>query len=197
MDPAKAGDVFDLVDRDLWLVTSAAGARLGGFIATFVNEASIVPDMPRVLVGISRQHFTWELVEASNAFALHLLAEEHLGWVWRFGTHSGRDFDKFAGMTFRRGKTGSPILADAPAWLECRVEARLNTGERTVYLAAVVAAECRRPFTPLTVKRLVQAAPADQLKQLDQLMARDIAVDRSAIQAWRQQQAANRSSANP
>jgi flavin reductase (DIM6/NTAB) family NADH-FMN oxidoreductase RutF len=197
MDSAKAGGVFDLVDRDLWLITSAADSRLGGFIATFVNEASIVPDMPRVLVGISRQHFTWELVEASNAFALHLLAEEHLGWVWRFGTHSGRDFDKFAGMTFRHGKTGSPILADAPAWLECRVEARLNTGDRTVYLAAVVAGERRRPVTPLTVKRLVQAAPADQLRQLDQLMARDIAVDRSAIQAWRQQQAANRSSANP
>jgi flavin reductase (DIM6/NTAB) family NADH-FMN oxidoreductase RutF len=197
MDLAKASDVFDLVDRDVWLVTSAAGPRRGGFIATFVNEASIVPDMPRVLVGISRQHFTWELIEASDAFALHLLAEENLPWVWRFGAHSGRAVDKFSGISFRQGATGSPILSDAAAWLDCRVEARLNTGDRTVYLACVVAGERRRPMTPLTVKRMVQIAPAEELQELDQLMARDISMDRAAIQAWRQQQAAQRSSVNP
>src|SRR5262249_58504984 len=99
------------------------------------NEASIAPALPRVIIGLSRQHATWELVQASGAFALHLLAPEQLDLVWRFGTQSGRDVEKFAGLSFRAGVSGSPVLNDVPGWLECRVEASLDTGDRTCFLA--------------------------------------------------------------
>ena len=79
--------------------------------------------MPRVLIGLARQHYTWELVEASGAFALHLMGEEHLEWVWRFGLQSGRDQDKYAGLVFHTAASGSPLLRDALGWLDCRVEA--------------------------------------------------------------------------
>ena len=125
----SAEAVFALLDRELWLVTAAAGGRRGGLIATFVSQASLPAGLPRVLVGLARQHHTWGLVEASKAFALHLLTEEHLDWVWRFGLRSGRDGDKLDGLAVRAGTSGSPLLTDAPGWLDCRVEARLETGE--------------------------------------------------------------------
>lgn len=106
----QAFAVLDRVDPALWLVTAQAGARRGGLIATFVASASIVPEMPRVLVGLARQHHTWELVEQSGAFALHLLGERHLDWVWRFGITSGREGDKLAGLDVTAGATGSPLL---------------------------------------------------------------------------------------
>src|SRR5436309_14934731 len=141
MHAATASALFAQVDRQLWLVTAAAGACRGGLIATFVSEASIVPDLPRVVVGLARHHHTWELVEASGAFALHLLGEEQLPWVWQFGLQSGRDADKLAGLAVRSGSTGSPLLSDALRWLDCRVEARRETGDRTLYLAEVVQAQ--------------------------------------------------------
>ena len=58
--------------------------------------------------------------------------------MWRFGLRSGRDADKLAGLSMTTATTGSPILTDALGWLDCRVEARLDTGDRTVYLAEVV-----------------------------------------------------------
>src|SRR5262249_13075184 len=149
--------------------------------------ASIVPELPRVLVGLARQHYTWELVEASNAFALHLLGEEHLDWVWRFGLRSGRAAGKLAGVAQRGCATGSPLLTEALGWLDCRVEARLDTGDRTVYLAEVVQAELFRPTPPLTLKRLLQLAPAEKLRELKEQMARASAVDAQAIHAWRWQ----------
>jgi len=85
IDPTAASTLFAWLDREIWLVAAQADSRRGGLIATFVNQASIVPDMPRMLVGLSRQHYTWELIEESNAFSLHLLGEQHLDWVWRFG----------------------------------------------------------------------------------------------------------------
>src|SRR5213078_3800168 len=146
-------EILDRLDRELWLVTAQAGGRRGGLVATFVTSASIVPEMPRMLVGLARQHHTWGLVEQSGALALHLIGEEHLEWVWRFGLASGRDGDKFAGLAVTAGQTGSPLLTGALAWLDCRVEARLETGDRTVFLAEVLAGAGAKGGPPLTLKR--------------------------------------------
>ena len=181
----SAASLFARTDRELWLLTAAAGGRRGGLIATFVSQGSIVPDLPRVVVGLAKQHHTWGLIESGNAFALHLIGEEHLDWVWRLGLRSGRDLDKLAGLPTTAGATGSPILTDALGWLDCRVESRLNTGDRTVYLAEVVGGELKREGPPLTAQRLIQLAPPERLQQLKEQMTRDIAIDARAIRAWR------------
>ncbi len=183
MNPTIAANLFARMDRELWLLTAQAGARRGGLIATFVNQASLVPELPRVLVGLAKQHYTWELVEASGSFALHLLGERHLEWVWRFGLASGRDDDKFEGMVVRPGN--SPLLDDGLGRLECRVEAALDTGDRTVYLAAVVDGQAAGEEAPLTVKRLLELAPANKLAELKRQMQLDCGVDADAICRWR------------
>jgi flavin reductase (DIM6/NTAB) family NADH-FMN oxidoreductase RutF len=179
------GSLFDLVDRELWVVTAQAGASRGGLVATFVGQASIVPELPRVVVGLDRLHYTWDLVEAGRAFALHLIGEEHLDWVWRFGLTSGRTADKLAGLRLEAGPTGSPLLADALGWLDCRVEASLDTGDRTLYLAEVVEERVLRPVPPLTFRRLLQLAPPDRLAEMKRQYEADGAADAAAIRAWR------------
>ena len=187
MDPAAIADVFAQTDRELWLLTAAARGQRGGLIATFVNQASIVPEMPRVVIGLAHQHHTWGLVETAGAFALHLLAQEQLDWVWHFGLESGRDRDKLANLPVRIGETGAPILTDAPAFLECRVEARWDTGDRTVYLAAIVAGSVAKRGPVLTMRRVVELAPPERLRQLREGLVRDAMTDAAAIRAWRQQ----------
>lgn len=182
-----ASTLFGMLDREIWLVTAAAGPRRGGLIATFVNPATIVPDLPRVLVGLARQHHTWELVEASNAFALHLLGEQQIDWVWRFGLESGRGRDKLDGLPWRTMTTGSPVLEGVIGWLDCRVEARLDSGDRTVYLAGVVQSGVMQSAPPLTMRRLVQLAPSDRLAEMKRQLQHDSAIDAEAIRRWREQ----------
>ena len=187
MNPGAANELFRRLDRELWLVTSDAGEGKGrgGLIATFVSQASIVPGLPRMILGVAKSHHTWGLIEASGAFALHLIGEDQLDRVWRFGVRSGRDGNKFEGLAKTVGVSGSPILADAPGWLDCRVEARLDTGDRTVYLAEVLDAQSpgSRPF--LTVSRLRSVVPEAIGRALEEQMNRDVAIDASAIDAWR------------
>jgi flavin reductase (DIM6/NTAB) family NADH-FMN oxidoreductase RutF len=178
-------NVFARLDSPLWLLTAAAGERRGGLIATFVNQASIVSEYPRVVVGVARQHHTWELIEASGKLALQLMTEAQLDWVWRFGLRSGRDTDKFAGLDVVTTPLGSPRLAQAQAWLDCRVEVALDTGDRTVYVAEAASAGVEREDTPLTMKRLLQLAPQERLQELKLQMQRDQAVDAAAIRQWR------------
>ncbi len=187
MDADVIAKVFDRLDRELWVVTACAESRRSGLVATFVSQASIVPALPRVVVGLARQHLTWELVQAAGVFTLHLLGEEHLDWVWRFGLQSGRTVDKFQGLIMAAGGNGCPRLRGALAWLECRVEAALDTGDRTLFLAQVMDGQVEKDVSPLTLKRLLQLAPAEKLRTLKEDLLRDADADAAAIQAWRVQ----------
>lgn len=186
MDDTAASTLFAWLDRELWLVTARAGSRRGGLIATFVNPVTIVPELPRVLVGLAKQHHTWELVETSGEFVAHLLGETHLDWVWHFGLHSGRDGDKLEGLPVRVATTGAPVLDGAIGWLDCRVEEKLDTGDRTVYLGEVVQARVTNYAPPLTARRLLEVAPPQYLAEMKRQLVQDSQVDAEAIRSWRQ-----------
>ena len=118
MDADAFCKVFDSLDREIWLITARAGDRQSGLIATYVSRASLVPTAPRVTVGLAKHHFTHELIQESNAFCIHLVDEDHIGWVPRFGICSGREIDKLGALATDAGVTGSPILTGALAWFD-------------------------------------------------------------------------------
>jgi flavin reductase (DIM6/NTAB) family NADH-FMN oxidoreductase RutF len=178
-------EVFHLYDPPLWLVTARHGAQRGGLIATFAVRASIVRELPRMVVGIAKHHHTWGLIEGSSGFALHLLRRDDLGAVWRFGLASGHDRDKLAGLPDQRTPDGHPLYPQALAWLDCRVEGRMDTGDRTVYLAEVSGGTVLVQGRAMTVGTLMRDAPADRLAELDRLYRADQALDTAAILAWR------------
>jgi flavin reductase (DIM6/NTAB) family NADH-FMN oxidoreductase RutF len=185
MDPQKIGHLFERVDREVWIVTAAHAGRRAGLVATFVAPASIVPEMPRVIAGIAKTHETQMLIEASGAFAVHLLDESQTDLVWLFGLQSSRSVDKFAGLPVQTAATGSPILRDALAWLDCRIEMRMDTGDRTVYLGDVLDCGSRSEARPLTLHKLLASAPPEYKQTLRDQMAADAAKDREAIERWR------------
>jgi len=185
--------VYDLYDQPLWLITAAESAAAdsarGGCIATFVARASIVAELPRMVAGVARQHHTWRMIEASGRFAVFLLPADGLDLVWRFGMASGHDTDKFAGLPDDRTPLGSPFVDQALAWLDCRVETSMSTGDRSIYLAAVTGGGVLDASAgpPLTASQLMDRAPADKRAELDRLYARDGRIDADAIKLWRQQ----------
>jgi flavin reductase (DIM6/NTAB) family NADH-FMN oxidoreductase RutF len=183
-DFAAINDVFLQTDREVWLLTTRAGGERAGMVATFVSQASIVPESPRVVVGVARQHHTWSVLQRSGRFVLHLLTENQIELVWCFGLQSGHAVDKWTGLAWEEGAAG-PRLADVLAWLDCRVEATLDTGDRTLFLAEVVDGRRERAAPPLTMRRLIQLAPPERLRDLKDGLVRDAAVDAEAIREWR------------
>lgn len=185
MDLTAAATLFAWLDREVWLVTAAAAGRRGGLIATFVCQAAASPDQPRVLLGLANQHHTRDLVEASGAFALHLLSADNLELVWDFGLGTGRGRDKFAGRAATTTTSGSPLVAEAIGWLDCRVEARQDVGDRTLYTAEVVEGQVLHFAPPLTTRRLMELAPASRLTQLQRSRHQQSYLEAEALRAWR------------
>jgi flavin reductase (DIM6/NTAB) family NADH-FMN oxidoreductase RutF len=185
MDAKEVGELFERVDREVWIVTAAHAGQRAGLVATFVAPASIVPDMPRIIAGIAKTHETWKLIEASGAFAVHLVDESQADLIWHFGTQSSRDVDKFDGLDVGTSARGSPIVRTALAWLDCRVETRMETGDRTVYLGEVCDGHSRSDAPPLTLQTLLASAAPERKKTLKEQMEADASRDAEAIQRWR------------
>ncbi len=188
--------VLGLVDREIWIVTAAAGGRRGGLVATWVAAASIDRERPVLLAAIAPTHFTAELIDSSQAFAAHLLREDQSQVAWNFARDSGRDRDKLAGlcgMETRRvsegvnpSSTGLPVLTDCLAWFTCRVIGRYDAGDRLYYWADITAGAQLAPGPPMRQQSLLHSLTPAQLAQLDARQLADAETLRPRHEAWRQ-----------
>ena len=69
----------------------------------------------------------------------------------RFGVHTGRDTDKFAGFEQPRSITGIPyITRNTTAWMSCWVEQAIDLDTHTLFIAAVTDAEKLANEPPMT-----------------------------------------------
>ncbi|MFO0899550.1 MAG: flavin reductase family protein [Pirellulales bacterium] len=184
-DQTAIESVFRLVNREVWIVTAGHEEHRGGLVATWVLQASIDPESPLLVTGIAPNHFTAELIQRSRSFAAHLIPLQRIDLAERFGVGSSRTRDKFSGLEVRKEKTGSPILADALAWLDCRLVAEYDAGDRVYFWGEVVGGGQGQPGAPLTERVLFSAAGPELLQRLSSDRGADIVVQRPLRQKWR------------
>ena len=183
---ASIDEVFRLVDREVWIITSATDdGRRGGLVATWLSQASIERQRPVVVVGLAPNHFTAELVESSGGFVAHLIDASNIDIAWRFGLGSGRDIDKFIDVALLDSSSRWPILADALAWVECRVFAKYDAGDRWFFWADVNAGDKLREGQPLRERALFAAAADEQRARLAAGMQADIEALAGLSDRWR------------
>lgn len=175
MDQDSIAAVIGRLDSEIFVLTAADRDRRNGQIVSWVLPATIVPQVPRVLVGIGRLTYTRELIETSRRFALNLLGSDQWQWVSHFGFRSGRDMDKFAAVTFERGTTGSPILPGIVGYLECEVKSVLDAGGHFFYLADVQAGQLVADREPLRIQQLPELLPPEDVATMKRLLEQDIA----------------------
>ena len=110
-----------------------------GLTASAVASTSLDP--PLVLVCVERTSDTHACIGRAGAFAVSVLDEGAEGLARRFATFPAEE--KFEGVAYRRERTGSPVLESALAWVDCRVWARYDGGDHTIYVGEVVAGDAQ------------------------------------------------------
>ena len=116
------------------IVTSHDGAgKIGGLTANSVASVSLEP--PLVLVCVDKKSDSYPLFGASQSFAVNILANEQETLSRRFAKSGG---EKFTGVGYRIGVTGSPILTDTIAFLDCQVRYTFEAGDHTIYVGEAV-----------------------------------------------------------
>lgn len=96
--------------------------------------ASISPTPPLIMVAIDHKHRSESLIRESAHFAVNILAHDQQEMSNRFAFFKG---DRFAEGNWTTAETGAPILADALAWLDCKVVQAYWAGTHTIFVGEV------------------------------------------------------------
>ncbi|MGZ5539351.1 MAG: flavin reductase family protein [Halobacteriota archaeon] len=137
---------MNVIQNALWklinpiaIITACYDGHVSGFIASWITQVSFVP--PLVMVAMNPLHYTYDLVTNSNAFAINILKADQAELVDLFGKSSGRKVDKFAETLYELGSTGSPILKDCLAFVDCSVMWSKEAGDHVVVVGSIVDAD--------------------------------------------------------
>lgn len=104
-----------------------------GFTANSFTSVSLDP--PLILVCIAHSAFSYPLYTETEHFAVNILAESQKDVS---GLFAGKDSDKFSQVQWTHAETGSPVLTDTVAWMDCRVHDRIESGDHLIVVGRVV-----------------------------------------------------------
>jgi flavin reductase (DIM6/NTAB) family NADH-FMN oxidoreductase RutF len=120
------------------IVTTLHNAERVGITASSFSSVSLEP--PRVLVCVAKRLYTHKIIEKSRVFAVNILSAQQQEWGMRFAGMVPEMEDRFADIVNFTAETGSPILPDVLAWVDCRLYAAYDGGDHTIFVGDVVAA---------------------------------------------------------
>lgn len=124
------------------------GQRHGLTASSF---CSLSLDPPLVLVCVGKHAYSHDLIASSKAFAVNILSEAQQEWGVRFA--NPRITNRFAGIAHRKASTGSPILSDCLAWVDCTLHQAYDAGDHTIFIGRVVAGDM------LAEEQLIEMSP--------------------------------------
>lgn len=150
------------------IVTTRAGGVVHGLTANAVTSVSLDPML--VLVCIAKDLRSHAMIEDSGVFAVNILNLGQRPLAERFAGLIPDVEDRFEGIAYETAETGSPILHDVLAWLDCRIWASYDGGDHTIFVGEVVDGDtprtdlepllyCRRNWSHLGTADGVTAEP--------------------------------------
>ena len=112
------------------------GRLSGAMVASWVSQASFTP--PGFTVAVAKDRAVESLLHVGDTFLLNVLAEgRDSGPMKQFLKQFAPGADRFAGLDLLRSPAGQPILPEALAWLEARVNQRMECGDHWLIYAQV------------------------------------------------------------
>jgi flavin reductase (DIM6/NTAB) family NADH-FMN oxidoreductase RutF len=103
------------------VITVGQGGDITGMTVTSVTSLSVDP--PSLIVSINRSASSWPLLKQRGTFGINILNADQSDIAERFAGKNGvAGADRFKGATWITRVSGTPLLADALAAIDCEVE---------------------------------------------------------------------------
>ena len=128
-------DALGRIPQCYYIMTARTPDRLGGALVRWVQQAGADP--PMISVALQKARSITPLILDSHAFCLCQIDPGDRKLSRRFSTPG--DGFRFDGLSLDRGKTGSPIITSAQAYLDCEVTRHTDfDGDHDLYVAQIV-----------------------------------------------------------
>ncbi|WP_198243993.1 flavin reductase family protein [methane-oxidizing endosymbiont of Gigantopelta aegis] len=105
-----------------------------GMTATSFSSVSLEP--PQILVCIHEKADTGKVILEQNKFAVNILNSEQQDVSNQFAGANSQE-ERFANVDWEEGKTGSPVLKNSLASLECTLVQQVKAGTHWIVIGQV------------------------------------------------------------
>jgi flavin reductase (DIM6/NTAB) family NADH-FMN oxidoreductase RutF len=124
------------ISSGLYIITAQKGELSSAMLASWVSQASFQP--LGFTVAVAKDRAIESLMQVGDTFVLNILKEgNHLGLMKHFLKRFAPGADRFAGVRTRPASNGSPLLADALAYVECTVSTRMEVSDHWIVYCTV------------------------------------------------------------
>ena len=128
----------------LHILTAHKGSLNGAMLASWVTQASLEP--LGFTVAVAKDRAIESLMQVGDTFVLNVLeADNYAGLMSHFLKRFPPGADRFAGVKTREAENGSPILADALAYMECKVVSRMDCSDHWLVYSQVTVGKVSKP----------------------------------------------------
>jgi len=139
-----------MLSNGVYVLTSRNEDHYGAATVTWVSQVSFKP--PLIMAAVRRESNVFKCLAASGNAVLHIVGDEQQEIAQRFFYPTRAEPGTINGEPFAQGRNNAPVLANLPAYVECRVERILDAeGDHAMVILGVVEAECGERMRPLTV----------------------------------------------
>jgi flavin reductase (DIM6/NTAB) family NADH-FMN oxidoreductase RutF len=143
MDAALLNAVTWKIPNALALVGSRFGDEWNAMTASWITQLSMEPVL--VGVGVDNAAVTHRLITAGGAFTVNLWSAEDTKTFVKFSKPAAfeRTDDGTATLNGRvvvEAPSGTPVFADAVAWMDCAVRRAIDLGTHTLFAGEITAA---------------------------------------------------------
>lgn len=148
LEEIQAGlkDVMRVYPQGVTVVTTQTGDGPTGVTVSAFTSISLDP--PLVLVSIARESTAQTTLLKSKEFAVNFLADDQKSVSDRFAGRHAVD-DRFGGIVFTPGATGSLVIQGVRAVIECRTWRVYEGGDHSLLIGEVVNARRLNEKPPL------------------------------------------------
>jgi flavin reductase (DIM6/NTAB) family NADH-FMN oxidoreductase RutF len=134
-DPILFRQVLGRFATGVTVITVCKGEVKRGMTANAFTSVSLNP--PLILVSIDKKADTHSLLMESEAFCVNILPEHRRAWSDWWSGKAPKEQDQFANMPHSTRATGSPVLDDCLGYIDCKVWARYEGGDHTLFVGEV------------------------------------------------------------
>ncbi len=132
------------ISGGLYIITARQGDLKGAMLASWVSQASFEP--LGLSIAVAKDRAIESLMQVGDTFVLNVLEEgNYQALMKHFLKRFPPGADRFAGVETRTAANGSPILADALAYLECEVVSRMECSDHWVVYSQVADGRVSKP----------------------------------------------------
>jgi flavin reductase (DIM6/NTAB) family NADH-FMN oxidoreductase RutF len=139
------------VPSGLFILTARRGEAETGMLASWVQQCAFEP--PYISLAIQRDRPLREWLNEGSLFLVNILDDSQTDMIVHFGRGFQPDEPAFSGIELQRSPSGAAVLADALAYLECRVAGRCPVGDHDLFLGEVIGGQMLSEGHPMVQVR--------------------------------------------